>query len=128
MRRSIDFLRAYPRTPADKPTRRRLDGSGATVAAALYAALTAIADSARWTTAKPDEWVAYACLNAIGLGVIPVVLGLAGLVPGRGEARSRELRMFRCVGVGGIVAFGLYTLLSPEHGEEERQLELEYSG
>jgi hypothetical protein len=42
----------------------------ATVAAALYAALTAIADSARWTMAKPDEWVAFACLNAIGLGVI----------------------------------------------------------
>jgi signal transduction histidine kinase len=33
-------------------------------------ALTAIADSARLTIAKPDEWVAFACLNAIGLGVI----------------------------------------------------------
>jgi hypothetical protein len=42
----------------------------ATVAAALYAALTAIAESARWTIANPDEWVAFACLNAIGLGVI----------------------------------------------------------
>ena len=39
-------------------------------AAAFYSALTAIADNAHWTTAKPDEWVAYACLNAIGLGVI----------------------------------------------------------
>jgi hypothetical protein len=42
----------------------------ATVAAALYEALTAIADNAHWTTAQPDEWVAFACLNAIGLGVI----------------------------------------------------------
>jgi hypothetical protein len=42
----------------------------ATVATTLYAALSAIADSARWTMDKPDEWVAFACLNAIGLGVI----------------------------------------------------------
>jgi hypothetical protein len=46
---------------------------------------------------------------AIGLGVIPLVLGLAGLVPARGEERSRELRMFRCVAAGGVLAFGLYT-------------------
>ncbi len=37
---------------------------------ALYAALTAIAHQARWTTATPEEWVTYAGLNAIGLGVI----------------------------------------------------------
>jgi hypothetical protein len=46
---------------------------------------------------------------AIGLGVIPVVLGLAALVPARGEERSRELRMFRCVSAAGIIGFGLYT-------------------
>ena len=48
---------------------------------------------------------------AIGLGVIPVVLGLAALVPARGERRSRELRMFRCVGAGAIISFGLYTAM-----------------
>jgi len=46
---------------------------------------------------------------AIGLGVIPLVLGLAAVVPAQGEERSRELRMFRCVAVGGIIGFGLYT-------------------
>jgi hypothetical protein len=46
---------------------------------------------------------------SIGIGVIPLVLGLAALVPTRGEGRSRELRMFRCVAVGGIFGFGLYT-------------------
>jgi hypothetical protein len=48
---------------------------------------------------------------AIGLGVIPVVLGLAALVPVRGEERTRELRMFRCVAAGGIIGFGLYTAM-----------------
>jgi hypothetical protein len=46
---------------------------------------------------------------AIGLGVIPVVLGLAALFPVRGDERSRELRMFRCVSAAGIIGFGLYT-------------------
>jgi hypothetical protein len=40
------------------------------VAAALYGALTALAHQANWTTATPEEWVAYAGLNAIGVGVI----------------------------------------------------------
>jgi hypothetical protein len=56
----------------DHPARARLImlGTVALVAAALYAALTAIAHQARWTTATPEEWVTYAGLNAIGLGVI----------------------------------------------------------
>jgi hypothetical protein len=56
----------------DNPARERLIilGTVALVAAALYAALTAISQQARWTTATPEEWVTYACLNAIGLGVI----------------------------------------------------------
>jgi hypothetical protein len=45
-------------------------GTVALVAAALYAALTAIAHRAQWTTATPEDWVTYAGLNAIGLGVI----------------------------------------------------------
>jgi hypothetical protein len=56
----------------DHPARERLImlGTVALVAAALYAALTAIAHQARWTTATPEQWVTYAGLNAIGLGVI----------------------------------------------------------
>jgi hypothetical protein len=46
---------------------------------------------------------------AIGLGVLPLVFGLAALWPVRGEERTRPLRMFRCVAAGGIIAFGLYT-------------------
>ena len=46
---------------------------------------------------------------AIGLGVIPLVFGLAALVPARGEEQLRAVRMFRCVSVAGIIAFGLYT-------------------
>lgn len=38
--------------------------------AALYGALTAVSHRAHWTTATPAEWVAYASLNAIGVGVI----------------------------------------------------------
>jgi hypothetical protein len=57
---------------ADNPARERLImlGTVALAAAALYAALIAIAHQARWTTATPEEWVTYAGLNAIGLGVI----------------------------------------------------------
>jgi hypothetical protein len=55
------------------------------------------------------DWAAGAL--TIGLGVIPVVLGLAGIVPARGEQRSRELRMFRCAAFGGLVGFGLYTAM-----------------
>jgi hypothetical protein len=56
----------------DHPARERLImlGTVALAAAALFAALTAIAQQARWTTATPEEWVTYAGLNAIGLGVI----------------------------------------------------------
>jgi hypothetical protein len=42
----------------------------ATASGAIYGALTAVADHARWTSTKPDQWVSYACLNAIGVGVI----------------------------------------------------------
>jgi hypothetical protein len=56
----------------DNPARGRLIllGTVTIVAAALYAGLTVIAHKALWTTATPEEWVTYACLNAIGLGVI----------------------------------------------------------
>jgi hypothetical protein len=65
------LFEGLPRS-GDNPARARLImlGAVALVAAALYAALTAIAHQARWTTATPEEWVTYAGLNAIGLGVI----------------------------------------------------------
>lgn len=46
---------------------------------------------------------------AIGLGVIPLVLGLAALARAPGEQASRNVRMFRCVATAGIIGFGLYT-------------------
>jgi hypothetical protein len=65
------LFEGLPRS-GDHPARERLImlGTVALGAAALYAALTAIAHQARWTTATPEEWVTYAGLNAIGLGVI----------------------------------------------------------
>lgn len=46
---------------------------------------------------------------ALGMGILPFVAGLAALFPARGEPASREVRMFRCVSAGGLIAFGLYT-------------------
>jgi hypothetical protein len=53
------------------------------------------------------DWAAGAL--AIGLGVLPLVFGLAALWPVRGEERTRPLRMFRCVAAGSIIGFALYT-------------------
>ncbi len=53
------------------------------------------------------DWAAGAL--AIGLGVIPLVFGLAALAPVRGEEQQRTLRMFRCVSAAGIIGFALYT-------------------
>jgi hypothetical protein len=47
----------------------------------------------------------------IGVGVLPVVLGLAALAPIRGEVRDRALRVYRCVGLAGIAAFWMYTAM-----------------
>ncbi|HEY2435775.1 MAG TPA: hypothetical protein VGH93_01245, partial [Solirubrobacteraceae bacterium] len=60
-----------PRLP-EHPARERLITLAvvAVLSAALYAGLTALAHRARWITATPTEWVTYAGLNAIGLGVI----------------------------------------------------------
>jgi hypothetical protein len=46
---------------------------------------------------------------AIGLGVLPVVAGLAVLWRAPGEAFRRELRVFRSVLLAAIVCFGIYT-------------------
>ena len=53
------------------------------------------------------DWAAGAL--TIGLGVIPLVYGLAALVPPRGEERERSVRIVRCVIAAGIIGFGLYT-------------------
>lgn len=53
------------------------------------------------------DWSAGAL--AIGLGVVPLVVGLAALVPARGEPRDRNVRLFRCTAIAGFVWFGLYT-------------------
>ena len=53
------------------------------------------------------DWAAGAL--AIGMGVIPFVVGLAALVAARGETPVREVRMFRCVAAAGITGFALYT-------------------
>jgi len=45
---------------------------------------------------------------AIGLGVVPFVVGLAALVPVRRERRSRELQAFRSTATAGIIGIGLY--------------------
>jgi hypothetical protein len=55
------------------------------------------------------DWAAGAL--AIGLGVAPMVLGLAAVVPARGERTTRELRTFRSVAIAAIIVFGLYTAM-----------------
>ena len=45
----------------------------------------------------------------IGLGILPVVVGLASLARPRGEARTAELRAFRSVTGAAIVCIGMYT-------------------
>jgi hypothetical protein len=46
---------------------------------------------------------------ATGLGVIPLIVGLAALVPARGEPRRLETRVFRSVAIAGVIVFGVYT-------------------
>ena len=48
---------------------------------------------------------------AIGLGVIPLIGGLAALFRAPGEEPSRELRMFRCVALAGLIGVGMYTAM-----------------
>ncbi len=53
------------------PSARLAAAAGVTVATALlYIGLRAYAEAVGWTSAEPEEWVAYAGLNAIGAGVI----------------------------------------------------------
>ena len=45
----------------------------------------------------------------IGLGILPVVVGLATLWAPRGERFRIELRVFRCVLLAAVITFGWYT-------------------
>jgi hypothetical protein len=53
------------------------------------------------------DWAAGAL--AIGMGVIPFVVGLAALFAVRGEPRSRNVRVYRSVAAAAIIGFALYT-------------------
>ena len=61
----------------------------------------------------PDRMLDYGIWAAgalvVGLGVIPVVAGLAALFRPRDEPRTPELRAFTAVFLAAIVCFGLYT-------------------
>jgi hypothetical protein len=46
---------------------------------------------------------------AIGLGVLPMVAGLASLWPGAGEQPARALTVFRSVLLASVISFGVYT-------------------
>lgn len=48
---------------------------------------------------------------ALGIGVLPFIAGIAALFPARRETPSREVRVFRCVAIGALIAFGLYTAM-----------------
>jgi hypothetical protein len=51
----------------------------------------------------------------IGLGVLPVVVGLAALARPRDEPRTPELRAFLAVATAGIVCFGFYTAVKASY-------------
>jgi hypothetical protein len=71
--------------------------------------------SESWLRASsyPDRMLDYGLWAAgaltIGLGLLPVVAGLAVLFRPREERRTRELRVFTAVFTGAVVAFGVYT-------------------
>ena len=51
----------------------------------------------------------------IGLGVLPVVAGLASLVRPNGEPRRYELTVFRSLLFSGLLVFGLYTAVKASY-------------
>ena len=103
--------------------RRHLDGvswrrRGAYAAAALVAAAAAIAilraGSGQWKTALGDPGVmldqalwAWAAL-AIGIGVLPAVVGLASIAPSRAVPRTPALEAFVAVLAVAVAGFTVY--------------------
>jgi len=55
------------------------------------------------------DWAAGAL--AIGMGVVPLVAGIAALFRAPGERPSRNVRIFRCTAAAGIISFGVYTAM-----------------
>jgi hypothetical protein len=82
-----------------------LSGFGSSHSHEWYVATTAY-EHRMWTMSM---WAAAAL--TIGIGILPLIGGLASLWPARGETPSTELRVFRCVTVAAIVGFGMYTAL-----------------
>lgn len=65
-----------------------------------------------WTKKRIFVYGDYAAAAlAVGVGMIPFVLGLASLVRTRTEARMLELRVFRSVAAAGVIGFGIYTAM-----------------
>jgi hypothetical protein len=58
---------------------------------------------------EQGNWAAGAL--AIGVGVVPLVAGIASLLRGPGEEPNRRLRMYRCVALAALLGFGLYTAM-----------------
>lgn len=51
----------------------------------------------------------------IGLGILPVVAGIASLFRARGQRRSPELRAFIAVSAASIITFGAYTAIKASY-------------
>jgi MFS family permease len=51
----------------------------------------------------------------IGLGILPVIAGIAALFKGRGERRTREMRVFTAVGWALIIGFGAYAAIKASY-------------
>jgi hypothetical protein len=59
-----------------------------------------------WTMAM---WAAASL--TIGIGILPLIGGLASLWPARGEQADTELRAFRSITLAAIAGFGMYTAI-----------------
>lgn len=80
--------------------------------------------SSQWYDVTAYNWTKYRAFAygdwavgalATGVGVIPLIGGLAALVAPRGERRSREVRIFRSVAGAGIIVFGTYTFMKASY-------------
>jgi hypothetical protein len=82
-----------------------ISGAGSRYSQAWYAITTFY----RHRMFVMGDWAAGAL--AIGVGVIPLVVGIAALFKAPGETQSRELRMVRCTLLSALVSFGVYTAM-----------------
>ncbi|HEY5058581.1 MAG TPA: hypothetical protein VII51_06150 [Gaiellaceae bacterium] len=82
-----------------------VSGAGSRSSQAWYAITTLY----RHRIIVMGNWAAGAL--AIGIGVIPLVLGIAALFKAPNEKPSRELRMLRSTLLATLISFGLYTAM-----------------